>query len=260
MTNEHTLLISSLEGIATITLNRIEKRNAMDGHLIQQFLAALETIANDKKTGVVLLRANGEHFCAGADIGWMQQIAQASDAENLQDALLLARLLHRIYTFPKPVIVLVKGGTFGGGLGLVAACDIAIAATNASFAFSEVKIGIVPSVVSPYVIAAMGERAARYYFLTASRFGAHEAHRMSFIHQVVEPEALDSAGITLANEILQHSKSAVSEAKRLIAHVARQTIDEELIQYTAMHLADMRTKHDAKEGLRAFLEKRMPSW
>lgn len=254
------VLMSTQERITTITLNRLEKRNAMDGHLVQQLLSALDTTENDKQSGVIILRANGDHFCAGADIGWMQKVAQSPKAENQQDAMLLARLLYRLYTFSKPVIVLAKGVTFGGGLGIVAASDIAIAATNASFAFSEVKIGIVPSVVSPYVIAAMGERAARYYFLTAARFGAHEAHRMGFVHQVIEPEALDSAGKTLAKEILQHSQCAVSEAKRLITHVAREQIDEELIQYTANHLADMRTKQDAQEGLRAFLERRTPSW
>ena len=260
MTSESVVLISASNGVHTITLNKPGKRNAMDKVFVQELLSALTEVEEDKSTGVLILRANGEHFSAGADIGWMQKIAAGSKEDNVQDALELATVMHRIYTFSKPVIVLAQGATLGGGLGLLAACDIAIAANNASFAFSEVKIGITPSVVSPYVIAAMGERAARYYFLTAARFGAHEAHRMGFIHQVVEPGELDSTGMTIANEILCNSRHAVSEVKNLMKRVAREEIDENLIQFTAEHLADMRSTPDAKEGLQSFLEKRAPVW
>ncbi|MDR3477298.1 MAG: enoyl-CoA hydratase-related protein [Gammaproteobacteria bacterium] len=260
MANEPVILVTMTEGIATITLNKPEKRNAMDGVLVANLMSVLAEIATNKNIGVIILRANGEHFCAGADIAWMQKIATAPEADNQADALQLAKLMYAIYTYPKPVIVLAHGATLGGGLGLVAACDIAIAANNASFAFSEVKIGIVPSVVSPYVIKAMGERAARYYFLTAARFGADEAHRIGFVHQVVDPQALNSVGVTIANEILKHSRSAVSEAKRLIQTVASEKVSDDLIRYTAEHLATMRTTADAREGLQAFLEKRMPTW
>jgi methylglutaconyl-CoA hydratase len=168
--------------------------------------------------------------------------------------------MNAIYRFPKPVIALAHGATLGGGLGLVAACDIAIAANNASFTVSEVKMGIVPSVVSPYVIRAIGERAARYYFMTAARFDANEAHRIGFVHQVVDLAALDSAGVAMANDILKHSRTAVSEAKHLIQQVSGEIISEEVIHFTAGHLAAMRTTDDAREGLQAFLEKRAPIW
>ena len=151
-------------------------------------------------------------FVRGADIDWMQKIAQSSPEENRQDAQNLATLMQMIYHFPKPVIVLAHGATLGGGLGLLTACDIAIAANNASFGFSEVRIGLTPSVISPYVLAAIGERAARYYFLTAERFGVEEAHRLGLIHRVVDEEGLKSTGLMIAGELLKNSSIAILEA------------------------------------------------
>jgi methylglutaconyl-CoA hydratase len=252
--------VSASDGIATITLNRPEKRNAMHGQMITALLHALRLFSDDNQVRVLLVRGNGDHFCAGADIGWMQQIASGTYSDNYDDAQLLADLMYALYSFPKPVIVLTHGATMGGGLGLVAACDIAIAAKNATFGFSEVKIGMVPSTISPYVITAIGERAAHYYFLTGDRFGAEEAHRMGLIHQRTEQDALLSTGLTLAKTILQNSPTAVVAAKQLIRYVAKEKISEELVQKTAEHLANLRSSPEAQEGLKAFLEKRPPNW
>jgi methylglutaconyl-CoA hydratase len=255
-----TILVSILDDIATVTLNRPEKRNAMDGLFVTELSDVLNKIANNESARVLIVNANGEHFCAGADIGWMQKLAQSSSEENHQDALQLAGLMQLIYRFPIPVIALVHGATLGGGLGLLAACDIAVAANNASFGFSEVKMGITPSVISPYILAAIGERATRYYFLTAERFGAEEAHRLGLVHRIVALDALTSTGLMIAQALLKNSSSALSEAKRLIQHVSRQEITDELIQFTAGHLSQIRKTTHAQEGLQAFLEKRLPKW
>ncbi|MHB1946599.1 MAG: enoyl-CoA hydratase-related protein [Gammaproteobacteria bacterium] len=260
MTDESILLSSPSAGVTVITLNRPEKRNAMNAQLIQQLTQILKTLATDSETRVVMITGHGEHFCAGADISWMQKIAQSPPHENLADATELALLLYTLYIFPKPTLALVHGMTLGGGLGLVACCDIAISAENANFCFSETKIGLTPSVISPYIISAIGERAARYYFLTARKFAALEAKRLGFIHEVVAVEKLLESGIALAQELLNNSPHALSEAKKLITHVAPIKITAELVEYTANHLATMRAKPEAQEGLRAFLEKRVPEW
>lgn len=254
------VLTSVVDGIATVTLNRPGKRNAMDNIVVQELIGAIEQFREDNSVNIILINANGEHFCAGADIQWMQIAAQNAPKENVQDAMLLATLLQMIYHCPKPIIALVHGTTLGGGLGLVAACDIAIAATNSVFAFSEVKVGITPSVISPYVIAAIGERTARYYFLTAQRFNADEAHRIGLVHQSVEPEALNSVGLSLAKELLNNSPNALAEAKILIHKVTSEKLSDELIRFTAEHLAKMRTTPEGREGLSAFIEKRTPQW
>ena len=252
--------VSVFDGIATITLDRPEKRNAMHGQMITALLRVLRSFADDNHVRVLLIHGNGEHFCAGADISWMQQIAAGTYSDNYDDAQLLADLMYALYSFAKPIIVLAHGATLGGGLGLVAACDIAIAAKNATFGFSEVKIGITPSTISPYVITAIGERAAHYYFLTGERFGTQEAHRIGLIHQFTEQDALLSTGLTLAKTILQNSPHALVAAKQLIRHVAKEKISAELAQKTAEHLANLRGSPDAQEGLNAFLEKRLPNW
>lgn len=260
MTSESVAITSPMAGVAMISLNRPEKRNAMNAHLIQALIQILKKVAQDPHTRVVILKGEGEHFCAGADIGWMQQIAQNTHKENVEDATQLALLLYELYIFPKPTIVLSHGATMGGGLGLVACCDIALAADNAYFCFSEVKIGLTPSVISPYIINAIGEKAARYYFLTAQKFSAEEAMRIGLIHHVEHPDELMAKAFALAEILLNNSPFALSEAKKLIAEVAPEKITAKLIDYTSEHLAMMRSKPDAKEGLQAFLEKRTPQW
>lgn len=254
------LQVSHDNGIATLTLNRPDKRNAMNGQMIQEILRTLRMLAEDAKVRVLLINGHGDHFCAGADISWMQQIATGSAQQNKDDAQALADMLYQLHTFPKPTIVLAHGATMGGGLGLLAACDIAIAADNATFSFSEVKIGLVPSTISPYVVAAIGERAARYYFLTGARFDAAAAHQSGLVHIVTENGALLATGASLATSLLQNSPSALVEVKKILRIVAAEKVSPALAQKTAEHLATMRASAEAQEGLKAFVEKRTPTW
>jgi methylglutaconyl-CoA hydratase len=190
----------------------------------------------------------------------MQVIAKSSAEENLKDAKELATLLQLIYTFPKPVIVLAQGVTLGGGIGLIAAADIAIVAKSAKFAFPEVKLGISPSVISPYVIAAIGARAARYYFFTAEEFNGNLAVQIGLAHQVVEANVLATTGESLAKQLLQLSSTTLTATKHLTHAVATQNISEKLIEYTTQHLVERRASAEGREGLTAFLEKRPPEW
>lgn len=260
MANDAVVLFSSANGIATITLNRPEKHNALNNVIIAELMIFFNKAREDKNCRVVILQAIGENFCAGADIAWMQKIAEVPKEDNLADAMQLAALLQLIYVFPKPVIVLAQGAIMGGGLGLISVCDIALVTTDASFSFSEVKLGISPSVVSPYVIAAIGERAARYYFLTGEKFAAEEALRIGLVHQVVAGDAAKNVTVTMANQLLKFSPAALAATKRLIRDVSSQVISKELIELTAKHLVDGRTSVAGREGLAAFLEKRPPEW
>lgn len=253
------ITISEHDGIAILTLNRPDKRNAMHGPLLQELLQALKVQAQHASR-VLLINGKGENFCAGGDIGWMQKIAAATQDENQNDAQLLADVLYQLYVFPKPTIVLAHGATLGGGLGLVAAADIALAAKDASFGLPEVKIGITPSVISPYVINAIGERFAHYYFLTGERFDADVALRLGLVQKLTEVASLQETGINLAKTLLQNSPLALQAAKQLIRNVARQKMTVNLAQQTAQHLAELRATPEAQEGLRAFLEKRKPGW
>lgn len=251
--------VTQADKIVTISLNRPDKRNAMHGPMILELLHALKVHATDGSR-VLIITGNGDNFCAGGDIGWMQKIAAGSKDENHDDAQSLADLLYQLYTFPKPTIVLAHGATLGGGMGLLSAADIAIAAKNAKFGLPEVKIGLTPSMISPYVMAAIGERQAHYYFLTGEQFGADEAHRIGLVHQIIEPQALLSTGMTIANMLLQNGPNALIAAKHLMQFVAKQKITQELAQKTSEHLAELRATPEAQEGLRAFLDKRKPSW
>lgn len=246
--------------IISITLNRPDIHNAFDDKLIQEFIIALDNIQNDKNIRAVIIAANGKNFCAGADLNWMQRIAKYSYEENLADAQQLATLMHKLNTLNKPTIALVQGGAFGGGVGLVACCDIALAAENASFCLSEVKIGLIPSVISPYVIAAIGEKAARRYFLTAEKFNAETAQQLGLIHAVVPEQKLAETGDKIIQQLLQNSPAAISAAKELIRDVASKNCDANLIAETAKRIAKIRVSQEGQEGLSAFLEKRNPSW
>lgn len=245
--------------IAVLALNRPDKRNAMHGPLISECRQVLKTLSTDASR-ILIIHGNGENFCAGGDIGWMQKIAEGTENENYNDAQSLADLLQDLYLFPKPTIVLAHGATLGGGLGLLSAADIAIAANNAVFGLPEVKIGLAPSMISPYVIAAMGERNAHYYFLTGERFAAEEARRIGLVHQVVDAEGLMNAGMNIAGKLLENSPQGLRSVKQLIRIVSQQKISPELAQHTAEHLAELRTTPEAQEGLHAFLEKRKPKW
>jgi methylglutaconyl-CoA hydratase len=208
----------------------------------------------------VILAANGPAFCAGADLNWMKRMAGYSDTENRSDALSLATMLNTIHTCSKPVIARVQGDAYAGGMGLVAACDIAISADTANYCLSEAKLGLMPATIAPYVIRAMGARAAHRYFVTAERFDAAEALRIGFVHQVVAADQLDASVDAVAASIVANSPNAVRECKQLVADMAGKTIDDTLIADTADRIARIRSSDEGREGVRSFLEKRKPSW
>ncbi len=245
---------------ATLWLNRPERHNAFDDALIAELSAALVELAADSAIRVVLLAGRGKSFSAGADLAWMKRMAGYTAAENEADALKMAEMLHRLEIFPKPTIALVQGAAMGGGVGLVAACDIAIAAEDAQFAFSEARLGLTPATISPYVIAAIGPRAARRYFLTAERFGARQALHLGLVSAVVPATDLAGEADKLADILCQNSPGAMAEAKRLIADVTGRTIDAALRSETAGRIARQRASVEGREGVAAFLDKRKPSW
>lgn len=254
------LVTKTLKGVCVLTLNRPEKRNALDGLIIQEWIQILEKVEKDNSIRIVMVNGNGDNFCAGADIGWMQKMSKSSKADNVEDALQLAKLLHKIYNFPKPVIGLIHGATMGGGLGVSACCDMVIAASNSIFCFSEAKMGLTPSVISPYVLPVFGERLSRYYFLTAEKFNAEKAVELRLVQEIVPVEKLMESGLLLAGKLLSNSLHALTQAKKLIKYVSQKPISDEIMQWTAEHLAFMRASADADEGLKAFLEKRSPVW
>lgn len=258
--DETTILRIGERGVATLTLNRPQLHNAFDDLLIGDLLRRLAEVEADPRIRVLVLRAAGRSFSAGADLNWMQRMAGYSRDENHRDALQLAALMAKLNRLAKPTIALVQGAAFGGGVGLVACCDIAIAAERAVFALTEVRLGLLPAVISPYVIAAIGERAARRYFLTGQRFDATEAYRLGLLHQVVPEEQLESTLDRLLDELLKGSPKALTAAKSLIFAVAQRPASDELIADTAERITDIRASEEGREGVAAFLEKRAPAW
>jgi methylglutaconyl-CoA hydratase len=254
------LQIEKANKVATLRLNRPDKHNAFDEHLIAELTQAFRAVAGDAAVRVVVLAANGPSFSAGADLDWMKRMSTLGREENERDSLLLADLMAAIDRCPKPVVGVVQGAAFGGGVGLVACCDIAIATTSATFCLSEVRLGLIPAVISPYVAAAIGPRACRRYFLTAEKFDAATAGRLGLIHRVVEPEALEAAREEVVKHLLKGGPKAQAAAKDLIQRVAYARIDEALRRDTAWRIADARASDEGKEGIAAFLEKRNPSW
>jgi len=248
------------DDVATIRMNRPEVHNAFDDVLIAALTAELRRLEQLPEARVIVLAANGKSFSAGADLNWMQRMAKYSEEENLRDALALAGLMRTLDGLKKPTIARVQGPAFGGGVGLVACCDIAIACTQAAFSLSEVRLGLIPSVISPYVIAAIGEREARRYFLTAERFDAAEARRIGLVHDVVDSGALDEAIAKIAGHVLKGGPQALAAAKKLIADMSRRPMDDALSAETARRIAAMRVESEAQEGLTAFFERRRPNW
>jgi methylglutaconyl-CoA hydratase len=245
--------------VARIALARPEVRNAFDDVLIDELTRAFREAAADSAVRVVVLSGDGPSFCAGADVSWMRKAGGYSRAENEADAEKMARMLRGIDACPRPVVALAHGAAIGGGVGLVAAADIAIAAEGTVFSLAEVKLGILPSVISPYVLRSIGPRCARDLFLTGDRFDAREAHRIGLVHQVVPPEELEAAGRRKIASLLASGPEAVGAAKRLIEQVTGKTPDEAM-DLTVRTIAERRASAEAKEGLTAFLEKRKPSW
>lgn len=250
-----------IEGnVATVTLNRPEVRNAFNETTIAELTRAFEGLGRSDMVRAIVLAANGPAFCAGADLHWMKKMAGYTHAENQADALQLAQMLRTIYECPKPVVAKVQGDCYAGGMGLVAACDIAVASTGVAFCLSEVKLGLIPATISPYVIKAMGENAARRYFLTAEKFSAQEAHRIGFVHDVVAADALDAHVAGIVKALVTSSPNAVRQAKVLVRDVTGKTVDSALVVDTAERIADIRSSSEGREGVASFLEKRKPSW
>ncbi|MEO8156512.1 MAG: enoyl-CoA hydratase/isomerase family protein [Betaproteobacteria bacterium] len=258
--NQDMLQTELIDGVATIRMNRPDVHNAFDDGLIAVLTAELRRLDHLSQVRVIVLAANGKSFSAGADLNWMRRMAKYSQEENLRDAVALANLMRTLEGVQKPTIARVQGSAFGGGVGLVACCDIAIASTQALFCLSEVRLGLIPSVISPYVIAAIGERAARRYFLTAERFDAAEARRIGLVHEVVDEGVLDESVASITGHLLKGGPKAQAAAKRLIEDVSRRPIDDALSVETAKRIAAIRVESEGQEGLVAFLDKRKPHW
>lgn len=254
-------LLSELhDRVFMITLNRVGKHNAFDDSLLAALQQLLDEAISNPQARVILLKANGKHFSAGADLAWMQRMAQFSEEENLQDAMVLARVMHTLYISPKPTIAMVQGAAFGGGAGLVAACDLAIASPTARFCFSEVKLGLVPAVISPYVVKALGERTAKWLFMTAETFDAEEAKKLQLVQHCVAEDELLAFTVNYAQQIARLAPEAVKACKTLVSQVAGRPINEELLQQTATLIAKKRVSAEGQRGLNAFLNKETPIW
>ena len=260
MTNSN-LLLNIENGVATLILNRPDVHNAFDDVLINQIIDALNSVESNDHVKVVVLTGNGKHFSAGADLNWMKRMAVLTEQENRNDAQVLAKLMHKLNELNKPTIALVNGAAYGGAVGLIACCDMAIATTRSRFCLSEVKIGLSPAVISPFVVSAIGECASRRYFLTAEAFNASKAEQLGLLHEVVEDEAaLTEQGNKLIDALLQNSPQAMSKTKQLIKHVSRGDINDSMRDYTVNLIASIRVSDEGQEGLGSFLEKRKPNW
>ncbi len=260
MTDKSIILDIDERGVATVTLNRPDKHNAFDENMIAELTSTFRKIAADHSVRMMILRARGRNFSAGADLDWMQGMANYDRDENLRDAGALAAMLHELNYLPVPTLARVQGAALGGGAGLVCCCDIAIAASRASFAFSETKLGLIPATISPYVLQSIGMQAARRYFLTAERFDAQRALSLGMVSEVLEDEELDANIDELTDTVLANSPAAVKKAKQLIFDIAYRPVTDELMQMTSESIADIRVSEQGKEGLAAFLEKRRPTW
>ena len=257
-----THLLLEIDGpLGIVTLNNPEKHNAFDCVLIADLTAAFASLDANADVRVVILSAAGKSFSAGADLNWMKRMAGYSQKDNLRDATALGKLMSTLHGLSKPTIARVQGAAYGGGVGLVACCDIAVGTLNASFSLSETKLGLIPAVISPYVIAAIGARAAHRYFLTAERFEAAEAFRLGLLHELASDDlAMDDKLNDIVAALLRCGPDAIDEAKQLIAAVADRPIDAAVIADTAQRIARVRASREGKEGVSAFLEKRTANW
>jgi len=254
------LVIEKTAGRATVTLDRPQIRNAFDDALIGELTAAFRALDADASVRVVVLAGNGPAFCAGADLNWMKRMAGYTYDQNVADAAALAEMLSVLDRMAKPTLARVHGPAFAGGVGLVAACDIAIGTTEAKFCLSEAKLGLSPATISPYVVRAMGERMARRYFLSAEVFGAEEAHRVGLLSGLVAASELDATIEALVGQLLAGGPAAQAKIKDLIAAVSSGRVDEAMISDTAKRIAEIRVSPEGREGIASFLEKRKPSW
>ncbi len=254
------LQLNVAQRVATVTLNRPDVRNAFNDEVIAEVTEVFNALGTRDDVRCIVLAANGSAFCAGADLNWMRSMADYSRAQNLADAGRLAAMMRTVFECPKPTIARIQGDVYAGGTGLVAACDMAVAVDSAYFCLSEVKLGLLPSTISPYVIRAMGARAAHRYFLTAERFNALEALRIGFVHEVVSVDALDAKVAELSLALVNAGPEAVKLCKKLVQDVAGQDITPELVNLTIASIADVRVSAEGREGLQSFLQKRKPNW
>ncbi len=254
-------LLYEIQGqIGFLILNREHKRNAFDNHLLHELDRCLAQAIANPQVRVIVLKGKGSHFCAGADLTWMNSMIHYNEEENIEDALILGRLMYNLYQCPKPTIAMVQGSAFGGGAGLAAVCSIAIAATSARFCFSEVKLGLIPAVISPYVVQAIGARQAQALFMSGELFDAYKACALNLVHHCVADETLEEFTHKYALQIAANAPQAVQQSAHLVRHVADKIINQDLVQYTATLIAQKRVSAEGQEGLNAFLNKRIPNW
>lgn len=245
---------------AWLWLNRPELRNALNGEVQDALARALDELEADKAVRVLVLAGRGQAFCAGGDLSRMEQASRMTRAKSKAEAGRFAKLLYRMHRYPKPLIARVHGPAFAGGMGLVAACDLVVASDEAEFCLPEVKIGLVPAMISPYIVRGLGEQQARRYILTGERLGAREAHRIGFVHECVAVAELDARVEKISALLAQAGPQALARSKKLLAKVGRAAITPKLAADTAAVLAEVRSGDEAREGIRSFLEKRRPGW
>ena len=258
--NDMVLLEVNEQGIATVTLNNPEKHNAFDDVIIKQLTDIFNEINERDDISIMILASNGKSFSAGADLAWMKRMAGYSYEDNLKDANALAQMLKALNFLPQTTIAKIQGAAFGGAVGLASCCDIVIASTKASFCLSEVKLGLIPATISPYVVDAIGLKASRRYFQTAERFFADKAQQLGLVDEMVAPEKLTAEVNSMVTKLLANGSQARRQAKKLSQDVAFQTIDENLLRDTSERIAAIRVSTEGQEGLTAFFEKRAPNW
>ena len=254
------LNVSTAGHVARVMLARPEVRNAFNDALIAELADTFAALAHDASVRAVVLGGEGKAFCAGADLGWMRSMADYTWEENRGDAAKLAEMLYTLYSCPLPVVGRIHGDCYAGGMGLAAACDVLVAAEGVTFCLSEARLGLMPATIAPYVVRALGEQAARRYFVTAERFDAATAHRLGFVHEVVPPAALDTRVDEIVAALVANGPMAVKACKRLVQDVAHRPITPELRADTARRIADIRASAEGREGVQSFLHKRPPSW
>ena len=255
-----TLQVETRNQVGLIWFNRPEIHNALNDVVLSELKATLKALEKDQGIRAVVLAGHGKSFCAGADLNWMKRTATYTRAKNASDAQALADTLWTLASLKKPTVARVHGNAFAGGMGFVAACDIAIASTEAVFCISEVKLGLIPATISPYVIRAMGERAASRYFLSAERFDAAEAYRIGFVHDICPPEELDGRVNDMLGHLVLGGARALEESKKLIALSGGTKLTPAIRTETAKRIAETRASAEGREGIASFLEKRRPKW
>lgn len=247
-------------GVATLTLRRPEKRNAFNDQTVAELTSALNLFSDHPGARVLLLQAEGEHFSAGADLAWMKRMASADRQQNLEDAKLLAKLMRTLDQLPIPTVATVQGSVYGGALGLISCCDMVLADPGAKFCLSEVRLGLLPAVISPYLKRSIGIRQLQRYMLTSEVFGARKAQKMGLVHEICQDQSLTTCVESWIRSLLQNGPNAIAKAKQLLRLLADHPLDDDLVAHTAALIADIRCHPEAQEGITAFFAKRIPEW